>query len=184
MRQLFGDRPFESFDFVVSINAYHGTLNDVVKLRHLRMVRLGGDFDDHDLKRLEELPQLEGLETIGLYVPDGGDPDAKFDPTDTNQCFRLPKLPRLRYLDLNVSRFRGDGLENIPAVEVLNLRCTHVDDKSIPALSRLTKMQAVELFMTDVSEAGAIRLERALPSCTVSWCVLEPPDLKSFFNDN
>jgi hypothetical protein len=83
------------------------------------------------------------------------------------QYIHLPKMPRLRGLNLYNTAFRGDGLENIPAIELLCLTATDIDDHAIPALSALTKLKELSIEGTNVSDAGFEELRRALPNCTI-----------------
>jgi hypothetical protein len=98
--------------------------------------------------------------------------DESKDPIDehgrlTEPTFRLPRMPKLRGLNLYGASFRGEGLENIPAIEVLDLTDTEIDDSSIPAISALTNLKEFSLHGTRVSDAGVEQLRRALPGCRI-----------------
>lgn len=167
LREFLGDRPFQILDRVVGIDATGEELEHVVKLRHLRVVHVDGAVSNCQLKMLNQLPQLEALDmSFAIFDNEG------YEAIDENgivvqQYFRLPRLPKLRGLNLYDAAFRGEGLENIPAIEVLELAGTEIDDSALPALSRLAQLKHLSLYGTGVSDFGVEQLRGALPDCEI-----------------
>lgn len=165
---IIGGRPFQVFDRVVGIDTEGGEeIKHVVKLSELGVVRIKGAVSNRQLKMLEQLPQLEALDMCFTILDDEGQETVDEDGHIIEQCFRLPRLPNLRGLNLYDTSFRGDGLENIPSVERLDLRGTDVDDKSVPTLAALTKLKKLALGGTAVSDSGIDQLRRRLPNCEI-----------------
>jgi hypothetical protein len=168
LRQLIGDRPFQVFDRVIGIDASGEDIEHVVKLPNIKVVRISvATISNGQLKMLEQLPQLEALDMCFAMLDDEGQEIVDEDGYVVEQFFRLPRLPNLRGLNLYGTAFRGDGLENIPSIEILDLGNTSTDDKSVPALSALTKLKKMSLFDTDLSDSGIDQLRRALPNCEI-----------------
>ncbi|MBX3414193.1 MAG: hypothetical protein KF708_16005 [Pirellulales bacterium] len=167
LRVLIGDWPFASFDRVISIDASGINLEQVATLRRLKVVRIMGNVSDRQLQALERLRQLEALDMCFAYVDEA---DHETDGEDGVESYiRLPHMPKLRGLNLYEAAFNGDGLENIPSIEVLDLSGTDIGDDSIPTLSTLTKLKQLALYDTKFSNEGIERLRRSLPSCNIRW---------------
>ena len=168
LRRLVGDRLFESSNRVALLEATENDLEHAVHLRQLKVVRLWSASNE-DMKLLGRLPQLEALDMLYARVTDKEqrivDEDGTYDFVEA--YFELPRLPQLRGLNLYGATFRGDGLRNIPSVEVLDLSDTDVGDDSIPALASLTKLKELSLYNTEISEDGLRQLRQALPTCEV-----------------
>ncbi len=171
LRNLFGDGLFECFDYVVGIDLHGVDLSHAEKLRHLRVVRIYTLRSTRELSVLEQLPQLVALDMCSCSA--GFDLDGHQVVDEYGNAVRpyitLPRLPQLRGLNLNGAAFRGDGLENIPGIEMLDLSETDVDDDSIPALIELSELKVLKLWGTGISDAGVARLRKALPECNVQW---------------
>lgn len=82
--------------------------------------------------------------------------------------FTLPRMLTLRGLNLYGAHFDGDGLENIPSVEVLCLSRTDVCDQSVPAILSLGKLRRLGLAATNTTESGISDLRRGKPNCEIS----------------
>ncbi|HEX5442302.1 MAG TPA: leucine-rich repeat domain-containing protein [Pirellulales bacterium] len=52
-------------------------------------------------------------------------------------------------------------------LEELSLRDTGVSDVAVPAIATMKHLQKLDLRRSEVTEAGAERLRRALPNCKV-----------------
>lgn len=171
LRRLVGDGPFEYFDYVVGIDLYRVDFSHAEKLQHLRVVRIYALRSTRELNVLERLPQLEALDMCTCSA--GVDLDGHQIVDEYGNAVRpyitLPRLPKLRGLNLNGAAFRGDGLNNIPAIKMLDLSETEIDDDSIPALSALSKLKVLKLWGTGISDAGLARLREALPGCNAQW---------------
>jgi hypothetical protein len=166
LRQLVGDRPFQPFDRVVGIDTSGVELKHVVKLRHVKVVRIG-NVSNRQLKMLEDLPHLGALDMCYANLDDEGQELIDEDGYVIEQYFRLPRMPKLRGLNLYDTAFRGDGLHNVPSIEVLELTGTDIGDDSIPALSTLTNLRELSLYGTSISDSGIDRLREALPDCEI-----------------
>jgi internalin A len=57
-------------------------------------------------------------------------------------------------LSLETTAFRGEGLENIPTVEALDLSETEVDDEAAQKLADLHQLRDLYLFDTKISDDG------------------------------
>ncbi len=164
VRSLVGDWPFQVFDRVVRVDiGGEKEMEHVVRLSSLQAIGIYDEVSNCRLQLVEQLPELVALDMCwcqlvaedGLVVESG------------REYIRLPRLPKLRGLNLCGTAFRGDGLENIPSIEMLDLEETDIDDESVPALAVLAKLKKLELYETAVTDAGVDRLRRALPNCEI-----------------
>lgn len=160
LRQLVGDPRVTVFDRVIRIYANGEELKHVVELSHLKVLCIPCPITKGQLRLLEHLPQLEALNMRFVYPVDADGVSGEGD-------FSLPKLPNLRGLNLYDASFGGDGLENIPSIEVLDLSGTSVGDESVPVLVTLTKLRILVLGGTNISDSGREQLHRALPNCEI-----------------
>ena len=166
IRQLVGNHQLQMLDRVVGIDTSGDELKLVVKLQHIKYVCIS-NVSNQQLRLLEDLPQLEALDMCYANLDDSGQELIDEDGYVIEQSFHLPRLPKLRGLNLYNTAFRGDGLENIPSIEVLELAGTDIDDDSIPALSSLTKLKTLSLCGTAISDSGIEHLREVLPDCEI-----------------
>jgi hypothetical protein len=168
LRETIGIRPFQSLDRVVGIDATGEDLRYLVKLRHLERVSLRiATASQSQLNLLEDMPCLQAVNLDGLNFHYDGQSTIDGNYRYTKHYLQIPRLPNLRALNLWKAPFRGAGLGNIPAIEVLDLTFTEVDDTSLPALSTLTELKKLYVGGTGISEAGMNQLRLALPHCDI-----------------
>ena len=167
LRQIVGDRPFQSLDRVAQIEGSGIDLEYVVQLRQVRMIRMVGRVSNRQLEMLEDLPHLEAMDMLLAQLDDEGPASVDEDGYELEYDIRLPHLPQLRGLNLYGRAFRGVGLQNIPSIEVLDLTNTEIDDDSLPALSTLTNLKSLSLQNTHISDKGLKQLRHALPDCEI-----------------
>jgi hypothetical protein len=154
VRQRGFDGPFRVFDRVIGIETTGDELEHVRRLRSLQVVWIQGAASNRQLRMLEELPNLRALDMNWLEVDDEGVIKVDEDGIWLTENFRLPKLPSLRGLSLETTAFRGEGLENIPAVETLDLTDTEVDDRAMGQLAHLHQLKDLSLFGTKITDDG------------------------------
>ena len=142
---------FSLFDRVVYIEIHHAReLTYAVKLSELRVVRIMCGVSNCDLTMLEQLPRLEALDMccVSLQnVPAVGE-------TSADRFFHMPTLGRLRGLNLNSTTFNGSGLDNVPQIEMLDLRHTEVGDECVPTILAFRNLKRVMLGGTTSLNLG------------------------------
>ena len=166
LRRLIGDTPFRVFDRVVSVDSVGEQLEYVVGLREVRAVRITGTVSNSQLKLLEQMPHLETLDLSFVTL------DEESEIIDENGVvfepyLCLPKMPTLRGVNLHDIAFRGDGLEVIPSVEVLDLTDTDVGDGSVSALANLERLKQLLISGTKISDDGSMHLRKVKSSCDI-----------------
>lgn len=168
LRQLLGEGLFKVGDRVVEITTSGTQLADVVKLRHLKVVRMHS-VSNPQMALLADLPELEALHMNFVGVNCKGSDSVGYGEILEDQYLRLPPMPKLRGLNLwEATYFRGDGLENIPSIEVLDLTSTNVSDDSANAIMSLKHLKVLWLYDTPVSDACIARLRDAMPHCLIN----------------
>lgn len=169
LRNVLGDRPFRIFDRVVGIDAADEELRHVVKLRNLKVVRLFiFSASNRQLELLQQCPHLEALDLCFAYVDDEGEEKLDDEGYLVEPCLRLPRLPSVRGINLYGAAFRGEGLEHLTSIEVLDLTDTDVDDEALSALRALTHLKDLSLAGTEVTNAGLRHLS-ALSQLEAVW---------------
>lgn len=158
LRELVGGGPFRAFDRAVAVTTSEvGCSAQIVELRTLKTVRFwGGGPSNRQLELLEQLPQLEALDLF-MSGPGGEDRGLRMEgdlASFPGPWYRLPRLPRLRALNLCESEFRGEGLENLPAIEVLDLSSTDVDDAALEKLRGAGHLKDLSLYGTSITDDG------------------------------
>ncbi len=140
--------------FINGDEIQHAIKLDTVKVLHVHGVTNA---------QLSQLSQMKSLEALDLMMEVPAD-----EPTgEHDRAFQLPPLPKLRGLNLFDAAFRGDGLENVPALEQLDASGTQLDDSDVEALSKLTRLKRLSLGGTEISDAGVAKLRAALPDCQI-----------------
>lgn len=154
VRQLVGDSPFQPFDRVIGVDVSGAELRHIANLRSLRVIRVHESVSNRQLQYLAGLPQLEAL-SIGLInFDDEGHETVDENGHVTDGCLQLPKLPNLRGLNLYQGAFCGDGLENIPAIESLDVTGTQMTDHSARKLAKLIHLRSLSLAGTEITDDG------------------------------
>lgn len=146
-----------SLDFGEDGSDYRGdrpSLRHLGKLRNLKWLTISGSgLANQDLAALAPLLQLEYLEIAGLGVDDVG-------------AFYLGGITSLKQLDLDdavVSDIGIRHLANLNELDYLDLRGHYTDD-GLQQLSRLSRLQMVQLSSPYLTDGGVRRLSEALPS--------------------
>lgn len=134
-------------------------LTNLVEL-NLGMTRVGGP----GLSRLSGLRRLERLRLEkGPYgFPESGEACCAADMSIPDESFqldlrRLPRLPRLRMLDLTCANFTPpdlDSLTRLTELESLVLRRSNIDDRTLPTLAKITTLQWLDLSDTVIAGSG------------------------------
>jgi hypothetical protein len=129
-------------------------VNDLPSVKYLLLAQ--GDVTDEILSRISRLPKLEELHLSGSAITDRG--------------FRqLHKFPRLRWLTADGTQISDRAVNELNGMKLewLVLRETLASDACVPSLIAMTNLQMLDLRSTQVTEAGAARIRRALPNCEV-----------------
>jgi len=143
---------------VVAVEYTHDhELEHLAKLRHIRMLRIT-NATNQQLTRLQQLPHLEALDMVGAY--ESGPPVIDDDGCEVDSYLRLPYLPKLRGLNLYESVFRGEGLENLPSLEVLDASRTDIDDHGLQNLANSHHLKSLTLDDTKVTSEGLRHLKQ------------------------
>lgn len=92
--------------------------------------------------------------------------------TDSDLKHKKGELSGLMELSLHDTRISDQGMGLLcspvpPALEFLDLRGTDVTDKSVGELGQIDSLKNLWIVGTDISEAGARRLQELLPYCYI-----------------
>lgn len=132
--------------FLIGTKVTDDGLAHVSGLSKLNMLQLTGtNVTDNGLVHLTPLANLESLGLDGTAVSDAG----------------LHHLPaNLKTLGLSYTKVGDPGLSDLPAdLKWLVLLSTKVTDEGMPAVSRLTKLENLNLSGDPISDAGLKHLE-------------------------
>jgi hypothetical protein len=97
----------------------------------------------------QTLANLPGLEILSFW-------HTRLPPGTAPQL--IPHLPRLKYLNLDVTEIGDDDL--IQVLERLNLSNTNITDRSLVAIGRLPRLSALFLYNTRVTDVGLAELKQ------------------------
>jgi Leucine-rich repeat (LRR) protein len=64
------------------------------------------------------------------------------------------------------------GLQNMQSLTYLNLDRTKVSDASVPMICQLKNLKTLYIGHSKVTKEGALRIKRVLPNCEVRWAPL------------
>lgn len=113
---------------------------------------------DENLTLLHRLPALESLSIEGYWITNEG-------------MRRLSRIESLRELELTNCGLVDEGLAHLAdlaRLERLTLgRCKRITDRSIVHLKKLTTLRQLDFSGTDITEAGAAELRKALPETEI-----------------
>jgi hypothetical protein len=167
LRKRVGDEWLRDFDRVVGFETDGTELAEVVRFAHLECIFIEGAASNRQLKQLEECPSLEAVTIWNVRMRHDKNPLREVE-SDWDVGFRIPKLPRLRGLALPATPFLGEGLENVPNLESLDLFETGVGDDDMPLVGKMSKLKMLILEDTDVTSAGLRHLAN-LTELRVLW---------------
>ena len=158
-RRIFGGRPFAPFDRVIAIDIEvdGATIPRLSSLHTLKVLGVWGNVTNQQLDALRDFPQLEALDLYSVGPASEGSDD---EPDAHQRYLRMPRLPHLRGLNLYEAAFRGDGLEQLTGIEVLELSYTDITDEGMTKLADLRNLKILHLGGTKVTDAGLQHLSR------------------------
>ncbi len=144
----FRDHDYVSvFDRIVGFEVGGEELPLLTDLKHLQYVKVRGDVSNEALQSLAELPNLFVLDLSVSHLEAAG--------SDPSGGMQLPPLPTLQGLNFGGSaEFRGDGLDGLEKIEVLDLSGTAVGDSGLAKLAGLEHLKHLYLDATEVSNDG------------------------------
>lgn len=160
LRNLLGDGSFRTFDRVVAMYLEGTELRHGVDLPSLKVVRLPlAGLTNEQLKSLEQLPQLEALDMCFAWQRHDED-QREAESDEAAEYIRLPRLPQLRGINLYDAAFRGDGLEHLVNIEMLELTDTDVDDNAVRKLVHCKRLKFLSLAGTPVTDRSVESLKQ------------------------
>ncbi|MFO0799366.1 MAG: hypothetical protein U0804_18005 [Gemmataceae bacterium] len=149
--------------------------------RPILSVRVFGNLNDDDFRRVSAFKYLEHLLVSGENVTDAGTAALKglFRLRDVRlHCPKvgdgavkhLATLPALDNLSLTYSGITDAGMKGLagcPKLASLNLRNTAVTDAGLMALAASKSLKSVDVHDTKLTAAGVKAFQAALPGCKV-----------------
>lgn len=133
------------------------------------------------------LRDLEAIEIGGVKLKNADiEPFAKFRRLKSLSLYEsvqddgpLNLLEGLQLTTLNLRRTHVSdrsirGLQNMQSLTYLNLDRTKVSDASVPMICQLKNLKTLYIGHSKVTKDGALRIMRALPNCEVRWAPLSP----------
>lgn len=148
LREWLGRQADRVPEYVVGIDVEGGGLSYAIRLNSLRMLRISGSITNDQLAILREIPELEALDMCFVSIVS----EAEWTEESADNFVHLPRLPHLRGLNLYDTSFRGDGLDNIPNIENLDVSDTDLDDIAMPQLGRLMRLKHLSLVGTSITD--------------------------------
>ena len=158
LRRVLGDRPFAPLDRVIGLEVDGRAIPRLSGLHTLKVLTVSETISNRQLDHAAgELPELEALDLDWDQVAR----ESKEEQSGYDECYlRIPRLSRLRGLNLYQIAFRGDGLEQLKDVEVLDLTDTDIADEAMPKLAGLCNLKDLSLTGTNVTNTGLRHLSR------------------------
>lgn len=140
----------------VDVSGDHLTDSQVTLMRQLTYLRgvsiFGGKLTEGQLRKLSRLPRLERLD---------------FQQVDLTgaRLSALSGMTKLQVLTLSFTGVTAEKLGELSAVPSLRYLAfaDYVGDEAVPALCKLKHLEYLEIYDTDISEAGYRQLRRKLP---------------------
>lgn len=86
------------------------------------------------------------------------------------------KLSALNLRRTHVSDRSIRGLQNMQSLTYLNLDRTKISDASVLMICQLKNLKTLYIGHSKVTKEGALRIVRALPNCEVRWAPLSPKE--------
>ena len=169
IRRIIGDIPFRALDRVIAVSIAGDQLRLVSSLDELKVIRIIGGTSNDCLNALSELPRLEAIDMNMSFIIDNNAESETVDKYGNvvPPSLSIPFVPSLRGVNLQGTAFRGEGLSNVPKIEVLDISDTDVTAASIPELSSLENLKMLDVSGTDLSDSDVTMLRRQLPNCDV-----------------
>ena len=140
--------------------------------RPVTSVRVLGNLDDNDFRRVAAFKYLDHLFVSGQNVTDAG-------------TAALKDLPKLRDVRLHCPKV-GDGavkhLATLPALQSLSLIGSGITDAGLKGLAGLPKLSSLDLGNTAVTDAGLIHLaaSKSLKGVAVGGTKVTDAGVKAF----
>jgi hypothetical protein len=161
---LLEDRPLRVCDRVIKVEITGAGLMHLSDLRNLKSVFVAPSaLSNQQLDALRELPELEALELSNAAISEEDrhtlDEEERHPIRSADPYIRLPAMPHLRGLNLYQAAFRGDGLEHLTGIEVLDLSYTEVGDDAMPKFEAMRNLRSVSLAGTKITDAGLEHLK-------------------------
>ena len=162
LRERLGDQPFTASDRVVSVWVAGEGLTQLSELPNLKLVWVFAPSTHAQIDALRELPNLEALVMMWAGISHEEtqeNSDERIRVYDADPYIRLPRLPHLRGLNLRGASFRGEGLEHLRDIEVLDLAETNLDDAAMAKFESMRKLRILSLVDTDITDIGLEHLK-------------------------
>lgn len=144
--ELFEENLARGFDRVSAIETERSELAPVLKLRHLKILRIRDSLSRDELALLEGLSELEALEFSCRIAAD-----------DRNRTIELPRLSNLRAIDFGSYSSRScrfGGLENLPRLEILITSGRDINDDTLAAIGQLSNLVFLEIEYSRITDEG------------------------------
>ena len=171
----------EFVDDIVSVNL-GGTL-----LRGGNLEHVFTQITDDDLIKVRDLEDVRSLYLCRTLITDDG-------------LVQLKSLQKLEVLELNNTKITDKGLKHLSALTTLKhlsladvvaygtffgsgsreetdhvvYVVPQITDAGLMYLESLKNLESLDLAGTQVTEAGVMRLQQALPNCNISWKIKRP----------
>jgi hypothetical protein len=172
LREVVPVKEWAFLDRVVMVHSSEVSLKKLTALRHAKYVSLRNSSETQ-LDELASFPRLEGLR-LGYFVPTGQ--EFSFKGAWVDHC-RVPRMEKVWAVSIECEEFAVEGLEDLPALRLLDLSDSRFTHKDIPRLARLPNLRRLILREGCLSAEGLDRLRQLLPDCKV---ILVPPPPLTF----
>jgi len=152
LRQLLGDSLFDDRDRAVELDLYGSDIRAALPLQRLKVIHVHESVTTAELELLNRFPDLVAVDLSDAPGGPSGVGGNDYVP------HKIPRLAQLRGLKLYGTNFSGDGLENLPRLEVLDLSNTYVADDDLKNVARMRNLRELDLFRTNVTSTGLAQL--------------------------
>ncbi len=146
-------------------------LDHLASVPSLRELTIGGNkLTDDGVQLLRQLPQLTYLDLSGFQRTDSGLWSISLTENGVESIATLTELKELRLGGLSISARSLAKLKSLDKLERLSLhRCKRVGDDAVPSLSGFTRLKALDVKDTSMTEQGIAALRKALPQCQILY---------------
>jgi hypothetical protein len=136
------------------------TTSGVRSLKKLNISYLWLSGPNLDASVVDELTDMSSLATVSLHHVD-------LSGADLSQLARLPSLRWLELVDCNLSDDDLRSLAALQKLEDLHVASNPITDRCIEFLPQMKSLKKVDLFETELTEAGVGALESKMPKCVI-----------------